>query len=88
MKEYKKTTLLWNDSKRQREKDYPILLFRSRVIFLHNFILAMFMYFLQVHPYLKRSNIFLGNIIDLLSLLNELYIYVRINQKKTKGKCS
>ena len=33
----------------------PSLLFHSRVVFLHILILALFLYFLQVHPYLKPS---------------------------------
>ena len=40
------------------QEDYPtsaVYFCRCRVIFLHSFITALFLYFFYVHPYLKRS---------------------------------
>ena len=40
------------------QEDYPpsaVYFCRCRVVFLHSFISALFLYFFQLHPYLKSS---------------------------------
>ena len=40
------------------QEDYPtsgVYFYRCRVVFLRSFISALFLYFIQLHPYLKSS---------------------------------
>ena len=61
MKTHKKPALLWNNGGKETQEDYPISAiclsflpsFWSRVVFLRVLISALFLYFLQAHPYLK-----------------------------------
>ena len=57
----KKTILLWNDCGIEGQDNYRSFLssFCTRVVFLHIFISALFLYFLQVHPYLSFAETFL-----------------------------
>ena len=60
---FKKTTVLRNNGRKERQEDYltvDLLLFtaisfESMVVFLCVFIAALFLSYFQVHPYLKGS---------------------------------
>ena len=70
MKTCKRITLLQDNGRKERQDDYPTCisacrcrvvflsfppLLCNRIVFLHILISALFLYFLQVHPYFKSS---------------------------------